>query len=104
VAAATLHVDTGRAYLVKERLRNLYRLAEPAAARARLDAWLAWACRCRIPALVAFSKTVRANRERPYGHAMRASSPSRTFGAVLGKALEPLPGGTGLILILVALQ
>jgi transposase len=27
-----------------------------------LDAWLARACRCRIPAMVALSKTVRAHR------------------------------------------
>ncbi|MFO0618985.1 MAG: hypothetical protein U0414_40730 [Polyangiaceae bacterium] len=38
------------------------------------------------------------------GHAMKVSDPLRAFGAVLGKALEPLPNGKGLILILVALQ
>jgi hypothetical protein len=38
------------------------------------------------------------------GHAMKATDPSRAFGATLGKALEPLTGGTGLIPILVALQ
>lgn len=38
------------------------------------------------------------------GHAMKASSPSEAFGAVLGKALGPLPHGTGLIPVLVALQ
>jgi hypothetical protein len=38
------------------------------------------------------------------GHAMKASDPARAFGAVIGKALRGLPGGCGLIPILVALQ
>jgi hypothetical protein len=38
------------------------------------------------------------------GHAMKAGDPARAFGAVLGKALQPLASGTGLIAILVALQ
>jgi hypothetical protein len=38
------------------------------------------------------------------GHAMKASDPQRAFGAVIGKALAPLPRGRGLIPILVALQ
>jgi hypothetical protein len=38
------------------------------------------------------------------GHAMRASDRGRAFGAVLGKALGSLPGGQGLIPILVCLQ
>jgi hypothetical protein len=38
------------------------------------------------------------------GHAMRATDPQRAFGAVIGKALEPLADGKGLIPILVALQ
>ena len=38
------------------------------------------------------------------GHAMRASEKDRAFGAVIGKALQPLTGGRGLIAILVALQ
>ncbi|HEV2386044.1 MAG TPA: hypothetical protein VGS20_02200 [Candidatus Acidoferrales bacterium] len=36
--------------------------------------------------------------------AMKATDPVRAFGAVLGKALEPLNAGQGLIPILVALQ
>jgi hypothetical protein len=31
---------------------------------AHLDAWLALACRCRIPAMVALSKTIRAHRQQ----------------------------------------
>jgi hypothetical protein len=38
------------------------------------------------------------------GHAMKADDPWRAFGSVLGKALQPLAGGLGLIPILVALQ
>jgi len=38
------------------------------------------------------------------GHAMKASDPSRSFGAVLGKALRPLRSGNGLVPILIALQ
>ena len=38
------------------------------------------------------------------GHAMKAGEPTRAFGAVIGKALEPLASGQGLIPILIALQ
>lgn len=38
------------------------------------------------------------------GHAMKASNPVWSFGAVIGKALKSLEKGTGLIPILVALQ
>jgi hypothetical protein len=37
------------------------------------------------------------------GHAMRATDPQASFGAVLGKALTPLASGTGLVLLLAAL-
>jgi transposase len=53
-----------RAWQLKEALRDLYRLADPADATAHLDWWLAWACRCRIPTFVSLQRTVRANRER----------------------------------------
>lgn len=38
------------------------------------------------------------------GYAMKAENPTRSFGAVIGKALEPLENVSGLIPILVALQ
>jgi hypothetical protein len=38
------------------------------------------------------------------GHAMKAADPMRAFGAVIGKALGPLPAGRGMIPVLVALQ
>ena len=53
-----------RCWQLKEGLRDLFRLADPADAPAHLDWWLAWACRSRTPAFVALSKTVRANRDR----------------------------------------
>lgn len=53
-----------RCWQLKEGLRDLFRLANPADAPAHLDWWLAWACRSRIPAFVALSKTVRENRKR----------------------------------------
>lgn len=53
-----------RCWQLKEGLRDVFRLANPADAPAHLDWWLAWACRSRIPAFVTLSKTVRANRDR----------------------------------------
>jgi hypothetical protein len=38
------------------------------------------------------------------GHAMRAEDVSRSFGAVIGKAMTSLEDGTGLVLVLVNLQ
>lgn len=38
------------------------------------------------------------------GHAVKADDPLKAFGAVIGKALQPLAAGQGLIPILVALQ
>jgi len=38
------------------------------------------------------------------GHAMKAADPGRAFGAVIGKALQPLRDGRGCIPVLVALQ
>lgn len=44
-------------------LRDLYKLKEPSHARERLASWLAWASRCRIPAFVRLSRTIRKHRE-----------------------------------------
>jgi hypothetical protein len=38
------------------------------------------------------------------GHAMKADDRARAFGAVIGKALQPLAEGVGMIAILIALQ
>lgn len=53
-----------RAWQLKEALRDLYRLDDPAHAPDILDRWLAWACRSRIPAFVKLSRTIRAERDR----------------------------------------
>jgi transposase len=52
-----------RGWVLKEELRDLYRLPAGRRADAHLDAWLARACRSRIPAVVALSKTLRAHRD-----------------------------------------
>ena len=38
------------------------------------------------------------------GHAMKATDPARTQGAILGKAMSGLDRGRGLVLVLVTLQ
>ncbi|MBI5387263.1 MAG: hypothetical protein HZA90_21560 [Verrucomicrobia bacterium] len=38
------------------------------------------------------------------GHAMKAVNPAQAQGAILGKAMTPLPSGRGLVLVLVSLQ
>ena len=38
------------------------------------------------------------------GHAMKGTDRTKMLGAVVGKALEPLPEGTGVIQVLVTLQ
>ncbi len=57
------HSVLWRSYLLKESLRELYKLGDAALARAHLDHWLAWACRSRIPSFVALSKTLRQHKE-----------------------------------------
>jgi transposase len=46
-----------RAYLLKEQLRQIYRLPAGPALEL-LDRWLAWARRCRIPAFVKLARTI----------------------------------------------
>jgi len=53
-----------RCWQLKEGIRDLYRLRRASDATEHLDWWLAWACRCRIPAFVTLSRTIRANRDR----------------------------------------
>ncbi len=51
-----------RAYLLKEGLRTIYRIAKAEGVRAAteaLDRWLSWARRCRIPAFVELGRKVR---------------------------------------------
>lgn len=53
-----------RAWLLKEELRDLYRLPAGRRPDAHLDGWLARASRCRIPAMLDLSRTVRKHREQ----------------------------------------
>ena len=51
-----------RAYLLKEQLRQIYRLPA-AAAEQLLDRWLAWARRCRLPSFVKLARTITEQRD-----------------------------------------
>jgi transposase len=50
-----------RAYLLKEQLRQIYRV-DAGSAEALLDGWLAWARRSRLPAFVKLAATITAQR------------------------------------------
>lgn len=50
-----------RAYLLKEQLRQIYRLPAEAAIRL-LDEWVTWARRCRLTPFVRLAKTITAQR------------------------------------------
>ena len=52
-----------RAYLLKEQIRALYHLDDPADADAHLDAWLAWASRSKLPPFVRLARTLRRYRD-----------------------------------------
>ena len=51
-----------RAYLLKEQLRQIYRLPAQAAERL-LDRWLAWARRCRLRSFVKLARTITEQRD-----------------------------------------
>jgi transposase len=50
-----------RAYLLKEQLRQIYRV-DPDEATGVLDAWLTWAWRCRLAPFVKLARTIRDQR------------------------------------------
>jgi transposase len=52
-----------RAFLLREELRLLYHLDDPALAPAHLDAWLAWASRSRLKPFVRLARTLREHRQ-----------------------------------------
>lgn len=67
-SAALAAVEAGggalwRGYLLKEGLRAVFRAETGGEARALLDRWLSWACRCRIPEFVEVSRKVRRRRD-----------------------------------------
>lgn len=53
----------GRAWELKEGLRDLYRVVDPAAARPYLAAWINSASRCRIAAFVNLARQIKRNFE-----------------------------------------
>jgi transposase len=52
-----------RAFLLREELRLLYHLPDPALAPAHLDAWLAWASRSQLKPFVQLARTLREHRD-----------------------------------------
>ncbi len=52
-----------RAFLLKEQLRLLYHLEDPALAHAHLKAWLAWASRSKLKPFVKLARTIRKHRD-----------------------------------------
>jgi transposase len=52
-----------RAYLLKEELRALYHLDDPAAAAEHLGAWLTWASRSKLRPFVKLARTIRRYRD-----------------------------------------
>jgi transposase len=52
-----------RAYLLKEQLRMLYHLDDPAQAPEHLDAWLAWASRSKLKPFIRLARTLRRYRD-----------------------------------------
>ncbi len=52
-----------RGFLLKEELRMLYRLDDPADAPDHLDAWLSWASRSKLAPFVKLARTIRKHRE-----------------------------------------
>ena len=52
-----------RAFLLREELRLLYHLPDPALAPDHLNAWLAWATRSRLKPFVRLARTMRQHRD-----------------------------------------
>jgi transposase len=52
-----------RAFLLKEELRVLYQLPDPALAPEHLDAWLGWASRSKLEPFVKLARTIRRHRD-----------------------------------------
>jgi hypothetical protein len=59
---------------------------------------------CKVDATVPIEVGDLLTTSPLVGHAMKVVDHARAAGAVLGKALRPLPAGTGLIPVLVTLQ
>ena len=63
--AEVQHANRGlyRAYLLKEELRALYHLPDPALAGEHLAAWLAWASRSKLKPFIRLARTIRRYRD-----------------------------------------
>jgi len=61
--SSRLNAQLFGAYLLKEQLRQLYHLDDPADAEAHLDAWLAWASRSKLRPFVRLARTLRRYRD-----------------------------------------
>jgi transposase len=48
-----------RAYMLKEKLRFIFKLDDIDEVKAHLDSWLSWAQRCRIPSFVTLRKKIK---------------------------------------------
>jgi transposase len=70
------NVKPYRAYLLKEQLRQICRLAAPAAERL-LDRRLAWARRCRLPSFVKLARTITEQRDGILAAIQRGLSDAR---------------------------
>jgi transposase len=63
--AEVQHANRGlyRAFLLKEELRELYHLEDPALAPEHLKAWLAWASRSKLKPFIKLARTIRRHRD-----------------------------------------
>ncbi len=66
-----------RAYLLKEQLRMAFHQDTLPQALDLLAAWLAWACRCRIPAFVELSPKIRRHRDGTHAALVNSLSNAR---------------------------
>ncbi len=79
--------------------------SDPETASARAPLALVGRAYCKADATYAPIKVGDLLTTSPTaGHAMKANDSTRAFGAVLGKAIQPLESGQGLILVLVTRQ
>ena len=69
-----------RGYLPEEGLRTVFR-TDAADAAGELDRWLAWACRCRIPAFAGLSRKAGRKREGIPGSTGLGVSNARAWAA-----------------------
>jgi transposase len=69
-----------RAFLLREELRLLYHLPDPALAPAHLDAWLVWASRSRLKPFVQLARTLREHRDGILAAIRRGLSNGRLEG------------------------